>query len=108
MNDGGEMLLDWFDASEAVSYAEGLVGKINALKESGSGKGWRPEKSEKALTEKFEKLINDARIFAKGRRLNVYKKAKFLNAVKWGLRETGNDDAFVDKVVSVLTVAING
>lgn len=40
-------------------------------------------------------------------KLNIYKKAKLLNKVKWGIREADHEDDFTDKVVVFLTPLLN-
>jgi hypothetical protein len=39
--------------------------------------------------------------------LNIYKKAKFLNVIKWQLRGSGYDEPFINEVIVLFTAALN-
>lgn len=38
---------------------------------------------------------------------NVYKKAKFLNTVKWKLRDAGHEEKLIDEMVSLLAASLS-
>ena len=100
------MILDWFNADEAVSYAQELARSINKLFPPAEHKGKAIPK--KVFQKKFESLITQARTFGTKHRLNIYKKAKLLNTVKWELREAGHEDAFAEDVIKLIAPLLNG
>jgi len=53
--------------------------------------------------QKLDGVIRRTRGFAQQHRLNIYKRAKLLNTLKWELRDSGHDDALIDEVVALLT-----
>jgi len=94
------MILDWFNAEEAVLFAQEIVREINLLFPPEHQKG--KAIPAKVYQKKFGNLIDRTRIFAAKHNLNIYKKAKLLNTVKWEMREAGHEDDFTDKVVVFL------
>ena len=92
------MLRQWFDAREVVDFATQLARDIDAAFKS-EGKA----KSAKKHQRRFDSIIQRTRGFGKNHRLNVYKKAKFLNTIRWHLRDAGHDEVFVKEMVALLT-----
>lgn len=99
------MILDWFNAREAELFAQEIVGEIKKLFPPEHMKGKAIPK--KIYQKKFESLIVRTRIFATKHKLNIYKKAKLLNTIKWELREIGHDDEFIDSLIVFLTPLLN-
>lgn len=95
------MILDWFNAAEAVSFAQDIVREINKLFPPEDQKGKAIPK--KIYQKKFESLIVRTRTFATRHKLNIYKKAQLLNTIKWELREAGHEDEFIDNLIVFLT-----
>jgi hypothetical protein len=95
------MIREWFDARESVAFARGIVTDINRLFPASTQK--RKPASTKKDQKKFDSLVRRTRAFAQQHKLNIYKKAKLLNTIKWELRETGYDEALIDEIVAVLT-----
>ena len=58
--------------------------------------------SAKKDRKKLDGLVLRTQKFAQQHRMNVYKKAKLLNTIKWELRDSGHDDALIDEVVGLL------
>lgn len=99
------MIFDWFNAQEVVAFAETVATDISKMVPL------VPQKI-KARTGKksrndLDDLVYRVRSFAKKNPLNVYKKAKFLNVIKWKLRESGYDEAFISEVVVMFTAAMS-
>ena len=94
------MILDWFNAEEAVTFGQELAQDIDRL---------FPLKSASAKKDlkKLDSLLTRTRTFAQQHKLNIYKKAKLLNTVKWELRDAGNDDALIDEIIKVLAPLLN-
>jgi len=99
------MILNWFNAVEAVSFAQEMVLDINGLFPPTSQKGKAIPK--KVFEKKFEGLFIRVHAFATKHKLNLYKKAKLLNTIKWGLREAGHEDAFIDEVIALFAPLLN-
>jgi hypothetical protein len=43
------------------------------------------------------------RTFAQQHNLNVYKKAKLLNTIKWELRDSGHEETLINEIPALLT-----
>jgi hypothetical protein len=95
------MIRDWFDAREAVTFAQGVVRDIDRLfpHEPHRKKTTTVKKDRK----KLDALVLRTRAFAQQHRLNVYKKAKLLNTIKWRMRDAGHEEALIDEIISLLT-----
>ena len=95
------MIRDWFDASEAVAFAREIAQDINRLFPP-SARQKKPSSAKKDR-KKFDSLILRTRTFAQQHKLNIYKKARLLNTVKWALRDAGQEQDLVDEIVALLT-----
>lgn len=92
---------DWLDAREAIDFGRDLARDIDQLfpvtpeqrKTISSIKGQK----------RLDSVLRRTRAFAQHHKLNIYKKAKLLNTLKWELRDSGHDDALIDEVVALLT-----
>ena len=99
------MIIEWFNTREVVAFADDVILEIEKLfsvQESRS-KLRNASKEQKKLVA----LLGRVRAYATKSPLNIYKKAKFLNTVKWKLRDAGHDDVFVSDVVALLATALN-
>jgi len=98
------MIGRWFDSDEAVDFGRAIAKDINRLfppeaSPNASHRTISPKKEQK----KLDGLALRIREFAKGHKLNVYKKAKLLNTVKWELRDAGHADKLIDEIIAFLT-----
>jgi formiminotetrahydrofolate cyclodeaminase len=100
------MPIKWLNASEVVSFAEEIVGEIEKLFPLDERQA-RPRNAQKEQ-KRLNSLLARVRAYALKTPLNIYKKARFLNAVKWKLRDAGHDHVFVRDVVALLATALNG
>lgn len=98
------MLFEWFNASGVVAFAEEVVRDIEILfpLDEKQTKSRNAKKEQK----RFDGLIIRVRAYSTKTPLNIYKKAKFLNAVKWKLHDDGHDEQFISDVVALLTTAL--
>jgi hypothetical protein len=94
------MIREWLDAKEAVAFARGIAREIDNLFPRTPQK--RPTSAKKDR-KKFDSLVIRTRTFAQQHRLNVYKKAKLLNTIKWELRDAGHDKTLINDIVALLT-----
>lgn len=99
------MILDWFNAGEAVLFAQEIVGEINKLFPPEHQKG--KAIPTKIYQKKFAGLIVRIRTFGSKHKLNIYKKAKLLNTVKWEMREAGHEEDVINNVILFLTPLLN-
>lgn len=99
------MILDWFNAEEAVSFAHEAVREINRLFPPSDQKGKAIPAKE--FQRKFDSLVIRARTFALEKKLNIYQKAKLLNTIKWGMRDAGHEEIIIDEFISFITPILN-
>ena len=94
------MILEWFNAGEAVSFAQEIVGEINRL--------FPPaDRKEKAIPKKeyqrrFDTLVFRIRAFSLKHKLNIYKKAKLLNTIKWEMKDAGHEEEIISEFISFI------
>lgn len=94
------MILDWFNAEEAVIFAQEIVRDINRLFPPAEQRGKAiPAKEYK---KKFDSLIVRTRTFSLKHKLNIYKKAKLLNTIKWEMRDAGHEDVVINELISII------
>ena len=94
------MILDWFDAGDAVLFAQEVVRELNILFPPSDQKG----KAIPAQTyqKKFDGLVIRIRTFSSNHKLNIYKKAKLLNTIKWEMRDAGHEEVIIDEFISFI------
>lgn len=92
------MILDWFNAEEMVSFAQEIVREVNRLFPPADQKGKAIPVKE--YQRKFDSLVGRIRTFSAKRKLNIYKKAKLLNTIKWEMREVGHEETIIDEFIS--------
>lgn len=91
---------NWFDAKEAIEFARDLAREINRLFPVTPGPRSISAKKEQ---KKLDGLVLRTRAFAQAHDLNVYKKAKLLNTIKWDLRDAGQGDDLINDIIALLT-----
>lgn len=99
------MLFAMFDAAEAIAFAKEITSDLCRFfpNAAHSSKAKALEKERKRL----DGIIAKSHVFAKQHRLNIYKKAKFLNTVKWELKEAGYEEVFIEEIVRLLANVMN-
>ena len=99
------MIIEWFNTREAVAFADDVtleIEKLFSVQESRS-KLRNASKEQKKLVA----LLGRVRAYATKSPLNIYKKAKFLNAIKWKLQDAGHDKKFIDDIVALLAKSLS-
>ena len=99
------MIIEWFNTREVVAFADDVILEIEKLfsvHESRS-KLRNASKEQKKLVV----LLGRVRTYATKSPLNIYKKAKFLNTIKWKLQDAGHDKRFVDDIVALLAKSLS-
>jgi hypothetical protein len=98
------MMPSWLDASPSIKFGESLARFFldNAPHD--------PKVSEKKFAAKttavLEKMNRQVEEFKAKNSLNIYKKAKLGNAFKWTLRDSGHDQAYIDKLTDWLVTRL--
>jgi len=99
------MILEWFNAGEAVLFAQEIVRDVNRLFPPADQKG--KAIPAKAYQKKFDGLITRIRTFSIKHKLNIYKKAKLLNTIKWEMRDAGHEETITNEFISFITPLLN-
>lgn len=99
------MVIEWFNASRVVDFAEEIALEIEKLFPLDDKKD-KPSNAKKDQ-KRFDSLLIRVRAYTKKTPLNVYKKAKFLNTVKWKLHDAEYDEKFISDVVAILAASLN-
>lgn len=99
------MVIAWFNASEAVAFGEQIADELEKLFPSVERQN-KPHNARKEQ-KRLGGLLIRVREFSSRAPLNTYKKAKFLNTVKWKLHDSGHDEQFINDVVALLTNSLN-
>lgn len=90
------MIIEWFDAAKAVQFGDSLaeffIERIPASPEN------KKSGSLKKGLEVADKMAYQIEQFKRSNKLNVYKKAKLLDAFKSKLTGAGYDSKLVDEV----------
>jgi hypothetical protein len=99
------MITDWFDVRNVIAFAEEVVLEVNRLLPlvQQQDKLHAGKKDQK----RFDALMTRVSAYAKNNPLNVYKKAKFLNTIKWRLKDAGHDEKLIDEMIVLLTTSLN-
>ncbi len=94
------MIRKWFDATAAVEFGEHMaeeVARIVPLEASRSSR-----KGASKQLDKFQRAIMHASDLKARSPLNVYKKARCANTLRWALIDKGYPKPFVEEVVRLV------
>ena len=94
------MILEWFNAGEAVLFAHEIVREVNRLFPPSDRKGKAIPKKE--YQRRFDSLIVRTHTFSLKNKLNIYKKAKLLNTIKWEMKDAGHEDKIINEFISFI------
>lgn len=102
------MVFGWLDTKEVDAFADSVVAEL-LRRFPPSGVDLSTRKAVERVMKNVDALMLRVGDFARGRRLNVYKKARFGNRIKWALKEARYPELFVDvmthELVTQVTVA---
>lgn len=99
------MIFGVFDAQQYTDFAEIIFSEIQ--RSFPNTQTLPTPKSLEKNRKKLDEIITKAKSFAQKNNPNIYKKAKFLNALKWKLADSGHDRVFVDEILRLLANAMN-
>lgn len=102
------MLFSWLDTKEVDEFADSVVAEL-LQRFPPSGLDLSTKKTIERVVKNVDKLMLRVGDFARGRKLNLYKKARFGNRIKWALKEAQYPAQFVEvmthELVTQLTLA---
>lgn len=102
------MILRWFDTKEVDEFADSIVAEL-LQRFPPTGVDLATRKAIDRVMKNVERIGARVADFGRERKLNVYKKARFGNRIKWSLKEAKYPDLFVDvmtqELVTQLTLA---
>lgn len=95
-------ILRWFDSREAVQFAKRIAQEIHNISppESVSGQGASPSNKD---IKKMEKIFLRIYTFSREQKLTLYTKAKFLNVLRWELKEYQYPPSYIDHMLGIIT-----
>lgn len=88
-------LRQWFDATEVDGFADSIIAELRS-RYPPSGVELPARKAIERLRKSFGRLFDRIDAFARETRLNLYKKARLGNRVRWALKEAGYPEEFVE------------
>jgi mRNA-degrading endonuclease RelE of RelBE toxin-antitoxin system len=100
-------MLKWFDFKEVDKFADWLAAEIiKRYPPTGLDTDWK--KASQWLKKVHDSLFLRVQIFARENTLNIYKRARLGNRVKWAMRDAGYplqfSNEFTHEVVTVISV----
>jgi hypothetical protein len=99
------MALEWFNTEEVDAFASWVVQDLLQRLPPAS-LGVNDAKTAERLSRMNEVVSGRARELAATRKLNIYKRGRLGNRVRWGLREAGYPKEFADAVAYELLKVI--
>jgi len=86
-------MLGWFNTKELDEFADALVAELRERVPPSGGQLSGPKAFER-VTRTFGTTFARIDAFARSQRLNVYKKARFANRIRWAMKEAGYPEDF--------------
>jgi len=99
------MIFEWFKSKDIDDFADALVAEVRQ-RFPPTGVELPAKKGAERLAKIHQALFARVTAFARGNRLNLYRKARLGNRVKWGLIDGGYPDQFVDAFVHELITTV--
>jgi len=101
------MFGNWLNTREVDEVADAIVADL--VKRLPPSPGPHTRKTADRLKRTHDVIFARLEQFARSRKLNIYKKARLANRVRWGLREAGYAPEFTDalsyELATVATLA---
>lgn len=100
-------MLKWFDSTEVDKFADWLASEVIKRYPPG-GLDQDSKKAAQRLQKVHGSLFLRVEAFARENTLNIYKRARLGNRVKWAMRDAGYprqfSESFTHEVVTVISV----
>ena len=100
-------IFKFFKKSNVGEFASYLVKKVEKKYPVSLDTGKQRKISERKLTKILESVYSEAQKYKEEHNLKVYGKAKLVNEFKWGLKDLGYSEKFIDVVSEGLTVYLS-
>ena len=97
-------MFSWFDASAAKEFGSAMARFYIERMPLNSGLNEKQFASKAKLV--LEKMARQLQSFKQQNKLNTYKIAQMGNTFKWGLKDAGYDEAYVDRLTEWLVATI--
>jgi uncharacterized HAD superfamily protein len=101
------MFARWFSTKEVDQFANELATEFNRRFPASEAASATPQ-TESRLRGSKDLMMSRTQVFAERNKLNLYKRAKLANTLKWKLRELGYEqnlaDTLVTEVVRIVTL----
>jgi hypothetical protein len=102
------MRINWLNTKEVDAFADSVVAELRE-RFPPSGIDLSKKKAIERVVKNVDKLLARVSDFARNGKLNLYKKARFGNRIKWALKEAQYPEPFVEamthELVTQLTLA---
>ena len=99
------MFGDWFKSKEVDEFADSIVADL-VRRFPPSGVGVPARKAADRLRKTHDAIFGRIENFARAQSLNIYKKARLGNRIKWALLEAGYPSDFVDTLTLELVTVV--
>lgn len=99
------MICAWFKSKDIDEFADALVAEVRR-RFPPTGIELSAKKGAERLGKIHQALFARVIVFARGNKLNLYRKARLGNRVKWGLLDAGYPNRFVDAFVHELLTTV--
>ena len=94
------MLPGWLDGRPAKEFGLQIAKEIQQLVPAeGGAKG---KKDSGKRLQKLARIVEKTSRESKQHRFNVYQKAKFANALRWSLKESGYAPDFIEEILGLI------
>lgn len=92
----------WFDSTEAVRFAEAIAQEIRRVSPPDSISAQEVSPHPKDV-KKIEKIFRRIYSFSREQKLTIFTKAKFLNTLRWKLKEYQYPPGFIEHLLGIIT-----
>ena len=103
----GIKMLKWFDSKEVDKFADWVSSEI-VKRYPPTGLDTDPKKATQRLQKVHQSLVFRVEAFARENKLNVYKRARLGNRIKWAMRDAGYplqfSESFTHEVVTIISI----
>jgi len=94
------MLPSWLDGRTATEYGKQIANDIQRLMPV--EKGAKGTKDPAKRMQKLMRVVERVSAESARQRFNFYQKAKFANALRWSLKDTGYAPDFIQEIVALI------
>jgi len=94
------MLPRWLDGRTATEFGKEIANDIRNLMPL--EKGAKAQKNPAKRLQKLARIVERTSARSAQHRFNFYQKAKFANALRWSLKDSGYTPDFIEEVVALI------